>query len=77
MILSDWSSYSSCKILTNYSDLKRVSKPEPVCPKCKTQVPPMSFKISDDAAGDIMALVTLKKDQIDTKEDVVDENKHD
>lgn len=69
MVVSEWSSCPSCKMVANYQDFKRVLESEATCPMCEEDVPPMSIKISDNAEGDFKALAALMKDPTEKKED--------
>lgn len=69
MVVSEWSSCPSCKMVANYQDFKRVLESEPTCPMCEEPVPPMTIKISDNAEGDFKALAALMKDPTEKKED--------
>lgn len=73
MTMSEWSTCPSCKMCANYSDFKRVLEADPVCPMCEAQVPPMSVKISDDAAGEFKALAALMKEPQDNKDEQIAE----
>jgi WD repeat-containing protein 19 len=77
MSLNDWTHCPSCKMCSNFSDLKKVLEAEPICPMCEQQVHPMSIKISDDAASDFKALVTLMKEQTSNEDEIGNESDED
>lgn len=69
MILSEWSSCPKCSMCTNYSEMKKMTEFEPVCPICDAQVAPMSVTIADDVQSEFKAFSELLRDSGPSKED--------
>ena len=69
MVVSDWSSCPQCKMVANFTDLKRILEHEPTCPMCESNVPPMSIKISDDPQAEFKSLINLMKDSTGNQEE--------